>query len=152
MQAFWAEYGFYLWGLTTALALIALAWLGWNTFGQAPDEEEAAPGDADQPEAVSGSLAEQVQELAEGAPLMRASLGRALQFVGLERFVDTAGAPAFALAVANARGDGFVLSSSVRGGLTAKALTSWGPAAKTQLGAEEQLAVTRARAQIEPGL
>ena len=35
--------------------------------------------------------------------MRKTSLGRALQFVGLERFVDTAGAPAFALAVANAR-------------------------------------------------
>lgn len=149
MQAFWAEYGFYLWGLTTALVIVALAWLAWNTFGQGgeddslPDAAEAEnPGDA-------SALASQVQELAEGAPLMRASLGRALQFVGLERYVDTAGAPAFALAVVSARGDGLVLASSVRGGLTAKQLVAWAPPAKTPLSAEEQIAVGQARSQFE---
>lgn len=148
MQVFWTEYGFYLWGLTTALALIALAWLAWNSFAQPAEEDgprEAAP-EADGP---AGDLAAQVQELAEGAPLMRASLGRALQFVGLERYIDTAGAPAFALAVANARGDGFVLISSVRGGLTAKPLLAWTPTAKALFSAEEQLAVDQARAQLE---
>lgn len=151
MQVFWAEYGFYLWGLTTALVIVALAWLAWNTFGQAGEDDEVATAAEDVPSDNAGSLASQVQELAEGAPLMRASLGRALQFVGLERYVDAAGAPAFALALANARGDGIVLASSVRGGLTVKPLTAWGPAAKSVLSAEEQLAVTHARARLEQG-
>jgi hypothetical protein len=147
MQVFWAEYGFFLWGLTTALAIIALAWLAWSTFSQSSDEdEEAAPPEADP---APAEMVAQVQELAEGAPLMRASLGRALQFVGLERYVDTTGAPAFALAVASARGDGFILVSSVRGGLTAKPILAWGPAPKALFSAEEQLAVEQARAQLE---
>lgn len=141
MQVLWAEYGFYLWALTTALVLIALIWLGWNAFTQ-PGEAETETADA----AIEPSaLAQQVTELAEGMPLMQASLGRALQFVGLERYVDMTGAPAFALAVANGRGDGFVLSSSARGGLTAKPLRAWNSTAA--LSAEEQLAVTQAREQ-----
>ncbi len=148
MQAFWAEYGFYLWGLTTALAIIALAWLAWSTFSQSDEEESGEAPDSQAAEAP-GELAAQVQELAEGAPLMRASLGRALQFVGLERYVDTTGTPAFALAVASARGDGFLLVSSVRGGLTAKSIQAWGPAPKALFSAEEQLAVDQARAQLE---
>ena len=63
--------------------------------------------------------------------------------------MDTAGAPAFALAVANARGDGFILASSVRGGLTAKPIAGWGPIAKALFSTEEQAAVDQARAQIE---
>jgi hypothetical protein len=149
MEAFWAAYGFYLWGLTTALTIIALAWLGWTSFGQPSDlDEETETGETDAPETGS-VLASQVQELAEGAPVMRASVGRALQFVGLERYVDSAGAPAFALAVVNARGDGFLLVSSVRGGLTAKPLTGWGANSKTPLSNEEQFAVSQARSQLE---
>lgn len=147
MQAFWTEYGFFLWGLTTVLAIIALAWLAWNTFAQGAEEDESAAGE--EAPLVPAELAAQVQELAEGAPLMRASLGRALQFVGLERYVDTTGAPAFALAVVSARGDGFVLASSVRGGLTTKPVQGWGPAGKAILSAEEQLALDRARGQLE---
>lgn len=147
MQAFWTEYGFFLWGLTTALAIIALAWLAWSTFSQTGEDEadETAPAGPEAP----AEWAAQLQELAEGAPVMRASLGRALQHVGLERYVDTTGAPAFALAVASARGDGFLLVSSVRGGLTAKPIQGWGPAPKALFSAEEQLAVDQARAQIE---
>lgn len=145
MQAFWSEYGFFLWGLTTALALIALAWLAWNTFAQ-QGEDEAPP---EEPEASAAGLAAQVQELAEGAPLMRASLGRAFQLAGLERYVDSTGAPAFALAIANARGEGFVLTSSVRGGLTAKTVAAWGAAPKTIFSTEEQAAVDQARSQLE---
>ncbi len=143
MQALWAEYGFYLWALTTALVLIALIWLGWNAFAQ-PGEAEVNDETSDAAPEPS-ALAQQVNELAEGVPLMQASLGRALQFVGLERYLDVTGAPAFALAVANARGDGFVMTSSARGGLMAKPLRAWGsPAA---LSNEEQLAVTQAREQ-----
>lgn len=141
MQVLWAEYGFYLWALTTALVLIALIWLGWNAFTQPGEAETEMVDAAIEPSAV----AQQVTELAEGVPLMQASLGRALQFVGLERYVDMTGAPAFALAVANGRGDGFVLSSSARGGLTAKPLRAWNSTAA--LSAEEQLAVTQAREQ-----
>lgn len=141
MQALWAEYGFYLWALTTALVVIALIWLGWNAFAQSGEAEADAADTATEPSA----LAQQVNELAEGVPLMQASLGRALQFVGLERYVDVAGGPAFSLAVANARGDGFVLSSSARGGLTAKPLRAWNSTAA--LSTEEQLAVTQAREQ-----
>jgi hypothetical protein len=144
MQALWAEYGFYLWALTTALVLIALIWLGWNAFAQ-PGEAEVDAADAADASTEPSALAQQVNELAEGVPLMQASLGRALQFVGLERYVDMAGAPAFALAVANARGDGFVLSSSARGGLTAKPLRAWNSTAA--LSTEEQVAVTQAREQ-----
>lgn len=141
MQALWAEYGFYLWALTTALVVIALIWLGWNAFAQSGEAEADAADTATEPSA----LAQQVNELAEGVPLMQASLGRALQFVGLERYADVAGGPAFSLAVANARGDGFVLSSSARGGLTAKPLRAWNSTAA--LSTEEQLAVTQAREQ-----
>lgn len=143
MQALWADYGFYLWALTTALVLIALIWLGWNSFAQPaePETEEEAAGLS--PETLA--LSQQVNELTEGVPLMQASLGRALQFVGLERYADASGVPAFALAVANARGDGFVMTSSARGGLAAKPLRAWNsPAA---LSTEEQLAVTQAREQ-----
>lgn len=144
MQAFWAEYGFYLWGLTTALVLIALIWLGWSTFAQ-----ESEDGDEARDQEAVSALAEQVNELNEGVPLMKATLGRTLQFVGVERYVDTTGAPAFALAVTNARGDGFLLVSSVRGGLTAKPLSGWSADGKTPLTYEEQLAVSQARAQLE---
>jgi hypothetical protein len=143
MQALWAEYGFYLWALTTALVVIALIWLGWNAFAQ-PAETET-DDEAAEAAAESSALTQQVNELAEGVPLMQASLGRALQFVGLERYVDVAGVPAFALAVANGRGDGFVMTSSARGGLATKPLRAWNsPAA---LSTEEQLAVTQAREQ-----
>ncbi|MCS6909869.1 MAG: DUF4446 family protein [Anaerolineales bacterium] len=142
MQALWAEHGFYLWALTTALVLVALVWLGWNAFVQ-PSEAETEETAEAVPD--SAALAQQLSELAEGVPLMQASLGRTLQFVGLERYVDMTGAPAFALAVANGRGDGFVLSSSARGGLTAKPLRAWN--STVVLSAEEQLAVTQAREQ-----
>ncbi|MDW8327244.1 MAG: DUF4446 family protein [Anaerolineales bacterium] len=143
MQTLWAEHGFYLWALTTALVIVALIWLGWNAFIQASEAEiEEVAADAS-PE--FSALVQQLSELTEGMPLMQASLGRSLQFVGLERYVDTTGAPAFALAVANGRGDGFVLSSSAHGGLTAKLLRGWNSTAA--LSAEEQLAVTQAREQ-----
>ena len=144
MQAFWNEYGFYLWALTTALALIALAWLGWNTFGQADDEDEAKPA----PDTESDewdSLAAQVQELAEGAPLMRATLGRTFQFFGLTQSSAEDGRQKFALVVANARGDGFVLSNIGQTALTAQAFENWTPAAP--LKAEENAALEQARRQ-----
>jgi hypothetical protein len=145
MLELWSEYGFYLWGITTALVLIALAWLAWNTFAAQPGPEaEGEPAGSGTPE-----LEARVAALAEAAPLMQATLGRTLQFFGLVRYADPAGAQAFALAVANARGDGFVLSSSVRGGLSAKPLSGWASWAKSPLSAEEQLAVGQAHEQLE---
>ena len=145
MLALWSEYGFYLWGITTALVLIALAWLAWNTFAAQPEPEAER-------ETEGSGLAEleaRVTSLAEATPLMQATLGRTLQFFGLVRYADAAGAQAFALAVSNARGDGFVLSSSVRGGLSAKPLSGWTAGAKSPLSAEEQLAVEQTREQLE---
>ncbi len=145
MLELWSEYGFYLWGITTALVLIALAWLAWNSFAAQPEPEaEAEPGGSGVAE-----LEARVTALAEATPLMQATLGRTLQFFGLVRYADQAGAQAFALAVANARGDGFVLSSSVRGGLSAKPLSGWASWAKSPLSAEEQSAVAQAREHME---
>jgi hypothetical protein len=145
MQAFWAEYGFYLWALTTVLVIVALAWLGWNTFIGAPETEEVDEPEGNGAEEMSGLVA-QVTELAEGAPLMRATLGRTLQFVGLERYNGPDGAQAFAVAVVNARGDGFVLSSHA-GGLTAKPLNGWDADPTIPLSLEERAAIQQAHAQ-----
>ena len=145
MLELWSEYGFYLWGVTTALVLIALAWLAWNSFAAQPEPEaEAEPGGSGVAE-----LESRVTALAEATPLMQATLGRTLQFFGLVRYADQAGAQAFALAVASARGDGFVLSSSVRGGLSAKPLSGWTSWAKSPLSVEEQSAVAQAREHME---
>jgi hypothetical protein len=145
MLELWSEYGFYLWGITTALVLIALAWLAWNSFATQPEPEaEAEPGGSG-----GAELEARLNALAEATPLMQATLGRTLQFFGLVRYADQAGAQAFALAVANARGDGFVLSSSVRGGLSAKPLSGWASWAKSPLSAEEQSAVAQAREHME---
>lgn len=145
MLQLWTDYGFYLWGLTTALVIIALAWLAYNTFtGQGGEEAPAAAG-AD-PAALE-ALAERVTALAEAAPHMQATLGRTLQFYGLVRYADVSGAQAFSLAVSNARGEGFVLTSSVRGGLSAKALSGW--TANQALSLEEQSAIEQARGRQE---
>ena len=145
MLELWSEYGFYLWGVTTALVLIALAWLAWNSFAAQPEPEaEAEPGGSGVAE-----LEARLNALAEATPLMQATLGRTLQFFGLVRYADPAGAQAFALAVANARGDGFVLSSSIRGGLSAKPLSGWASWAKSPLSVEEQSAVAQAREHME---
>jgi len=146
MLQLWTDYGFYLWGLTTALVVIALAWLAYNTFSaQGSDQEETGAVDS----AALETLAERVAGLAEAAPHMQATLGRTLQFCGLVRYADGTGAQAFSLAVSNARGDGFVLSSSVRGGLSAKALGRW--TANQPLSLEEQSAVEQARDLQEKG-
>jgi hypothetical protein len=144
MQAFWTEYGFYLWGLTTALVLIALAWLGWNTFGQSDDEDETKPAPASESEAWE-SITVQVEELSESAPLMRATLGRTFQFFGLAQSPDENGQKKFALVVANARGDGFLLSTIGQNELSAQPLEAWTPA--TALMAEEMAALEQARRQ-----
>ena len=143
MLEFWTTYGFYLWLLTTALAVIALAWLAWNTFAPEPD----APPEATLDPKAFADLEARVTTLVEAAPLMGASLGRALQFSGLVRYTDPTGAQAFALAIANARGDGFILSSSVRGGFNAKPLAAWG--AQMALSPEEHEAAQQALAQRE---
>jgi hypothetical protein len=88
MLELWSEYGFYLWGITTALVLIALAWLAWNSFAAQPEPEaEAEPGGSGVAE-----LEARVTALAEATPLMQATLGRTLQFFGLVRYADRRGA------------------------------------------------------------
>jgi hypothetical protein len=144
MLELWTTYGFYLWALTTALVVIALAWLAWSTFTASGADEGSAEREA------LTALAERVDRLTdvdEALPHMQATLGRALQMCGLARYTDPTGSQAFSLALANARGDGFVLSSSVRGGLTAKPLAGW--ASSQALTAGEQAALDDARAQPE---
>ena len=146
MLELWNTSGFYLWALTTSLVIIALAWLAFNTFasqGEAGPEREARSGGAD-PAALQ-AVSERVTALAEAAPHMQATLGRSLQYCGLVRYADVSGAQAFSLAISNARGDGFVLSSSVRGGLNAKPLSRW--TSEKPLSREEQSALDEARGQ-----
>jgi len=147
MLELWNSSGFYLWALTTGLVVIALAWLAYNTFsgqGEAEQPEQEAPAGPTDPAGVE-ALADRVAALAEATPHMQATLGRALQYSGLVRYADGTGAQAFSLAVSNARGDGFVLSSSVRGGLSAKTLSRWTCAQPLSL--EEQSALEQARGQ-----
>jgi hypothetical protein len=146
MLELWNSSGFYLWALTTGLVIIALAWLAYNTFagqGEAEPQRDAAATGADA--AAIEAISERVTALAEAAPHMQATLGRTLQYCGLVRYADGSGAQAFSLAVSNARGDGFVLSSSVRGGLAAKPLSRWTSA--QPLSREEQTALDQARGQ-----
>ena len=140
MQELWNAYGFYLWAMTTALVLIALAWLAYNTFAAQPEEEESA--NQVDPAALE-ALVERVKAVSDAAPHMQATLGRSLQYCGLLRYADGNGAQAFSLAISNARGDGFVLSSSVRGGMNAKAITQWVSSQPFSL--EEQSAIDQAR-------
>ncbi len=140
MQELWNAYGFYLWAMTTALVLIALAWLAYNTFAAQP-EEEASANQVDS--AALEALVERVNAVSEAAPHMQATLGRSLQYCGLVRYADGNGAQAFSLAISNARGDGFVLSSSVRGGMNAKPITQWVSSQPFSL--EEQSAIDQAR-------
>ncbi len=147
MLQLWNDFGFYLWGLTTALVLVALAWLAYNSFAAQDDGESETSGGAGPDPAALAALNERVSALAEAAPHMQATLGRTLQCFGLVRYPDGAGAQAFSLAVCNARGDGFVLSSSVRGGFNAKPLSRW--SSKQALGQEEQAAIAEARGQYE---
>jgi hypothetical protein len=143
MIELWNSSGLYLWALTTVLVIIALAWLAYNTFagqGEAEAEVEAPAGGADP--AALDALSDRVAALAEAAPHMQATLGRSLQYCGLVRYADGSGAQAFSLAVSNARGDGFVLSSSVRGGLSAKPLSRW--TSSQPLSLEEKYALAEA--------
>jgi hypothetical protein len=142
MLELWNSSGFYLWALTTGLVVIALAWLAYNTFSGQSEPEQQTPATGADPAALE-SLSDRVTALAEAAPHMQATLGRSLQYSGLVRYADGSGAQAFSLAVSNARGDGFVLSSSVRGGLSAKPLTRWTSAQALSL--EEQSALDQAR-------
>ena len=143
MLELWNAYGFYLWAMTTALVLIALAWLAYNTFVSQPEEEEVEAAAPNADATSVQALTEQVHALAEAAPHMQATLGRSLQYCGLVRYPDAGGAQAFSLAISDARGDGFVLSSSMRGGMSAKPLSQWG--ASQALSHEEQAAVDQAR-------
>lgn len=147
MAEFWAVNGFYLWALTTALVIIALAWLAWNTFGPSDEAGTADEGEAMDSSAVE-TLAARIEVVNEALPHIQATLGRTLQRYGLVRHADATGQQAFTLALANARGDGMVLASSVRGGLTAKSLVGW--ASGQALTKEEQEAVERARNGSEP--
>jgi hypothetical protein len=148
MLQLWNDFGFYLWGLTTAMVLVTLAWLAYNTFASQGEGEVQAP--ASSPDlAALAALDERVSALAEAAPHMQATLGRTLQFCGLVRYPDGSGAQAFSLAVCNARGDGFVLSSSVRGGVGAKPLSRW--VSNQPLSQDEQSAIEQARGQQERG-
>ena len=142
MAEFWAINGSYLWALTTALVIIALAWLAWNTFGPAAEESKVSAGDELDSSALE-TLAARIEVVNEALPHMQATLGRTLQRYGLVRHADVTGQQAFTLALTNARGDGMVLASSVRGGLTAKSLVGW--ASGQALTKEEQEAVDRAR-------
>ena len=146
MQELWTSYGFYLWVFTTVLVIITLVWLAWNTFAPAPAAEVKAAGEGDVIE-VRGldELESQVVKLTEAIPYMQATLGRVMQYYGLEKYSDPVGAQAFTLAVASGRGDGFILSSSVRGGVAVKPLAGWDSA--QGLTAEEQSAVSQAQAQ-----
>jgi len=144
MQQLWIDYGFWLWALTTLLVVVALAWLAYNSFSAQGEADAANPN-----EALLAALDERVTGLAEAAPHMQATLGRTLQYVGLVRYADGSGAQAFSLAISNARGDGFVLSSSVRGGLSAKPLGRW--ASNQPLSMEEQSAIEQARGVQEKG-
>lgn len=143
MNALWNEYGLYLWLLSTALTLVALAWLAWTTFNQHDEGLEALKAEHAVQAQLLAELQTQVDELREGAPLMRATLGRSLQFCGLVRYADAAGGAAYALALLNARGEGVLIASSVRGGTLIKPLSDWN---NPQLTAEERAAIEQARA------
>lgn len=136
MDALWTTYGFYLWGLTTLLVIIALVWLGWLSFGP---EEAAGGGELDP------AVAERVQSLLDSQPVLQASVGRALQFTGLEQYTDDTGRAAFALAVFNARGDGLMIANDADSGLAMRTLKNWADGDK--LSVPEQAAVTQARGQ-----
>ncbi|MBL8092655.1 MAG: hypothetical protein JNL73_00710 [Anaerolineales bacterium] len=136
MDALWTTYGFYLWGLTTLLVIIALVWLGWMSF--AP--EEASGGGE-----IDPTVLERVQALLDSQPVIQASVGRALQFAGLEQYTDDTGRPAFALAVFNARGDGLLIANDADSGVAARTLKNWGEG--DTFSVPEQTAVAQARTQ-----
>lgn len=141
MQELWTVYGFYLWALTTALVVIALAWLAWNTFGEAGAEGNGGPGD--QEKSSLAAMEETVASLGETLPYMQATLGRALQRVGVAHGSAPDGTATFAVAVTNARGDGFILSGGGAGSLNLKILSGWRPS--VTLSREESSAVSDAQ-------
>lgn len=136
MEALWSTYGFYLWGLTTLLVIIALVWLGWLSFGP----EEASGGSELDPETQ-----ERMQSLIDSQPVLQSSIGRALQFMGLEQYTDDTGRTAFALAIFNARGDGLLIANDADSGLAMRSLKNWADGAA--LSVPEQSAVAQARDQ-----
>jgi len=135
MTEFWTNYGFYLWGFTTLLVLVCLGWLAWLTFAGQDNAETHA---ADMAHFVD--IEERLNELAEATPFMQATLGRALQFYGLEQVEQ-----AFALAVVNARGDGFLFSRTTSSEVVMLPLSNW--QAQSVLTVEQNIALEKARTQ-----
>jgi hypothetical protein len=91
-----------------------------------------------------------VDDLAARAAVLEANGRRAFQRIGLVRFnpfEDTGGNQSFAVAVVDANGDGFVLSSlHARGGTRVFAKSLSGGKAEASLSAEESEAVRQALA------
>jgi hypothetical protein len=141
MLELWTSFGFYLWAATTALVIIALAWLAWNTFTQSSSEGDSAVHERVEDVATRlGDLEEQFAVLNEAAPFMQATLGRALQYCGLAPHASE-DPQSFSLAVANGRGEGFVISRA-GGEVTAKPLADW--ESPQGLSSEEKAAVEKA--------
>ena len=70
MLELWNSAGFYLWALTTALVVIALAWLAFNAFAASADSSAVAPAGVDP--TVVDALGERVTGLAEAHVLIDA--------------------------------------------------------------------------------
>jgi len=96
------------------------------------------------------AVARDLDELAARSAVLEANARRAFQRVGLVRynpFEDTGGNQSFAVAVLDANGDGFVLSSlHARGGTRIFAKSLAGGGAEATLSAEEAEAVRLALA------
>jgi hypothetical protein len=91
------------------------------------------------------AVARELDELAARSAVLEATTRRAFQRVGLVRFnpfEDTGGNQSFAVAILDANGDGFVLSSlHARGGTRVFAKSLAGGRAEAALSAEETEAV-----------
>jgi hypothetical protein len=91
------------------------------------------------------AVARELDELAARSAILEATTRRAFQRVGLVRFnpfEDTGGNQSFAIAILDASGDGFVLSSlHARGGTRMFAKSLAGGRAEAALSAEETEAV-----------
>ena len=116
--------------------IIALVWLGWLSFG--PEDSAAGAG-------LDPETQERIQSLLDSQPVLASSMGRALQFTGLEQYTDDTGRAAFALAIFNARGEGLLIANDADSGLAMRSLKNW--ADGTNLSVPEQAAVTQARGQ-----
>ncbi|MBI4769870.1 MAG: DUF4446 family protein [Chloroflexi bacterium] len=148
MAEFFDTYAPLLWLITTALVLIALAWLAWLSF-----EREQAVGesgvDPDELERMAG----QVSQLLWATMEMKTSLSGSLQGVGLVRFdayPDAGGQQSFSVALTNAQGDGVVISSlhgRANTRVFAKPLSMWN--SDIQLSNEELAAIEQARGQAQ---